>query len=304
MAGAAAARRVDDPSGHGRLDQQTQTLTKRGSDPMQEMGQWPAVQADVILQVHAESSARGVTRRVARLPTGLVRIDQEMHGASRGTGLDVTGPYWVLAFVRIHAGQLAYLHGSQPVQPPGSRFAVFFPPYSIVECTLDRVHARSFAVAGRQPAACSLPDHPIAFRTSRRLPRSVQEAAAILREAHSMMPIGREHGARPISARVKAIIDASYADLPPLAALAARLRTSPAVLSRYFKRDYGLPPTRYRHAIRVMDAMMRLIGGASVCDVSGRVGFGELSQLYQQFRPLALAPPARYRPRSRIPKTS
>jgi AraC-like DNA-binding protein len=79
---------------------------------------------------------------------------------------------------------------------------------------------------------------------------------------------------------------------------------SPGVLSRAFKDDYGVPPVRYRHQVRIVDALTRLASGDAPADVFQDVGFNDLSRFYKVFRKLACATPGAYRSgRSRNAKT-
>jgi AraC-like DNA-binding protein len=234
------------------------------------------------------------------LSNGLIRFDQDTRSVCAGTGIDVSGPYWIFATVSLRHGRVSYLHGCEVVAPPGQQYSVFFPPYSVVQCRLDQVQSQSRAVAGRAVLPPDLPRQPVAFDFSdSKVPGSVDEVLDIMRTQRALVHIGRDRAPSPLSRRVKALIDDRFGDLPPLSALAARLRTSPAVMSRYFTRDYGMPPVRYRHAIRVMDALMRLIAGEPVAQVAGQTGFDDLGQFYRQFGRLALAPPGRYRLPSR-----
>jgi methylphosphotriester-DNA--protein-cysteine methyltransferase len=65
-----------------------------------------------------------------------------------------------------------------------------------------------------------------------------------------------------------------------------------------------MPPVRYRHHVRVMDALMQFAEGAAPAQVFQDVGFDDLSRFYKIFRKVACAPPGPYRPpTSRIAKT-
>jgi AraC-like DNA-binding protein len=234
-------------------------------------------------------------RRFGRRADGLIRLDQHTCCLESGIGLDVTGPYWIFALVRVRHGSLAYVRGGTAVAPPDRAFGVFLPPFSVVQCRLLSTCADSQAVVGRTLTP-NLPSFPVAFPMSRtRVPSSVRRIEAAIRTARPHVPIGRDHVPRLLSRQVKAHIDARYGSLPPLAVIARRLGTSPAVMSRGFVADYGISPVRYRHAIRVMDAMMRLIAGEPICEVAGAVGFNDLGQFYRRFAVLAGAPPGAYR---------
>jgi AraC-like DNA-binding protein len=65
-----------------------------------------------------------------------------------------------------------------------------------------------------------------------------------------------------------------------------------------------MPPVRYRHHVRIMDALMQFAEGAAPAQVFQDVGFDDLSRFYKIFRKVTCAPPGSYRPaRSRIAKT-
>jgi AraC-like DNA-binding protein len=107
-----------------------------------------------------------------------------------------------------------------------------------------------------------------------------------------------------LAASGKAVIDREYGSSLEIGRIAARLRTSPAVFSRAFREAYGMPPVRYRHHVRIMDALTRFAEGAVPADVFQDVGFDDLSRFYKIFRKVTCAAPGVYRPgRSRNAKT-
>lgn len=97
--------------------------------------------------------------------------------------------------------------------------------------------------------------------------------------------------------KIKSAIDKTYTTSNQLSEIAKDLRVAPATMSRYFKKDYGMPPVRYRHNVRVMDGMMRLLEGQAIKEVFQDVGFEDVSRFYKQFSALACASPATYRPK-------
>lgn len=97
--------------------------------------------------------------------------------------------------------------------------------------------------------------------------------------------------------KIKSAIDKTYTTSNQLSEIAKDLRVAPATMSRYFKKDYGMPPVRYRHNVRVMDGMMRLLEGQAIKEVFQDVGFEDVSRFYKQFSAFACASPATYRPK-------
>ena len=116
--------------------------------------------------------------------------------------------------------------------------------------------------------------------------------------------VGRDRDPAPLALAAKALIDREYGAPLEITRVAARLHVSPAALSRAFRRTYGMPPVRYRHHVRILDALMQFAEGAAPAQVFQDVGFDDLSRFYKIFRKVTCAPPGQYRPAaSRIAKT-
>lgn len=110
------------------------------------------------------------------------------------------------------------------------------------------------------------------------------------------MDVGRAPDPCAFARTTKAILDAEYGTAIAIGRIAERVQAAPATLSRIFKRTYGMPPVRYRHHVRIMDAMMRFAEGAVPVDVFQDVGFDDLSRFYKIFRKVACAAPGSYLP--------
>lgn len=246
-----------------------------------------------------------IRRATKLLGEGLFRLDQEIRIRGTETGTDATGPYWFLACLRVRRGRVRFLRGAESVEAPGRVVGLFLPAYSLVQVKLIGSHTHSRALISRRPLPVAGPREPIAFKLrSTRFPDSVEQAAALLRQIPHALPVGRAVRPSPLAERVKQIIDRTYAAAKPMAAIAKELQTSAATLSRYFKRDYGMPPVRYRHLLRVMDGTIRLLEGGAIADVSQDVGFEDVSNFYRRFHAIGCAPPARHQAkRSKNAKT-
>jgi AraC-like DNA-binding protein len=74
--------------------------------------------------------------------------------------------------------------------------------------------------------------------------------------------------------------------LLPLPELADRCGTTPATLSRVFKRDMGIPISRYRNSVRLAHFMRLWTQNphASILEVMHQAGFGSYPQFYRVFR--------------------
>jgi AraC-like DNA-binding protein len=243
-------------------------------------------------------------RRVVQVERGFLRVEQRLHISGVETGTDVSGPGCVYALVDAKQGSVAYRRGDARIAAP-RLFAVFLPPFAIVQAVLERCDVTSVAVAFRPLASDRLPSHPLLLESAARTtPRSRAEAVEQIQTASRLAEIGRAPGASRLAARAKALIDGNYGAPLEIRGVAARLRASPASVSRRFRASYGIPPVQYRHHVRVMDALLQLAEGAVPVEVFQNVGFDDLSRFYKIFRRVACAAPGSYRPaRSRIAKT-
>jgi AraC-like DNA-binding protein len=241
------------------------------------------------------------SRRVQVAP-GLVRIEQRQRVPGTEVGTDVSGPACIYAVVRIRRGTVTYLHGDARIRAPRA-YAMYLPPFTVVQVSLDACDLRSDAIAFR-PHAPDAPHAPVIVPVAEPFPSSAGEAVQRVRDASMRTFVGRAPEPGALAARAKAAIDRAFDAPLGIADVARRLGTSPAMLSRRFRQAFGLPPVRYRHHVRVMEALMRLAEGAAPAVVFQDVGFEDLSRFYRIFRTLTCAPPGTYRPpRSRIAKT-
>lgn len=181
---------------------------------------------------------------------------------------------------------------------------MFMPPGSIVRTAPSSCVVSTAALASGAPLFEGAPAQPVAWLwPGGELPITISGVAQAVSRRSSCVNVSREVDPTEAARRSKSIIDESYCCPVTLAWVAARARLSPSVLSRSFKRTYGMPPVEYRHRLRVMDAMFRLAAGGEILTVLQDVGFGDASRFYSHFRSLLCAPPGSYVARSRNAKT-
>lgn len=237
-----------------------------------------------------------IRRQARRIGPGLLGVNQVTTVSAAQSAVDVTARYWMYAVVHVERGRVSYLRDDRLVTVPVSRYALYAPRFSIVEVLLEHTRAGSQALASAQVPANDLPREPVVLcDPPERPPSSVAEIEALVRSHPDVIRVGRFSAPRPSAIRIKQAIDASYTRSQPLADVAQRLRIAPSTMSRCFRRTYGMTPVRYRHRLRIVDGMLRLLEGAAVAEVCQDVGFGDLSRFYRHFRSLTLSSPATYR---------
>ena len=249
-------------------------------------------------EIRRTTESAQIRRVVKLLEKGVVRLDQEIRVRGTQIGTDANGPYWVLGLLEIYRGRMQFLHGSEQVEPPARFFGLFVPPFAIIQVKLVRSHSYSMAVTSLRQLPLEIPREPVVFKPcSRQCPESLDQVAHMLQQSTNFVPISRAQNPTPLAEKIKSAIDRTYTTSKQLSEIAKDLRVDPATMSRYFRKDYGIPPVRYRHNVRVMDGMMRLLEGQAIKDVFQDVGFEDVSRFYKQFSALACASPATYRPK-------
>jgi AraC-like DNA-binding protein len=237
-----------------------------------------------------------VTRKIRQLGGELVRVDQQITMRTSATGLDASGDHWIFAVINVYAGKLRYLRGGSEVTPPGKKFAMFLPPFSLILVRLENAQVRTVSFCGSGRTGPDLPEEAVLLPWNQPAPRTQADVIKAIRAAPLLVPVSREVAPSPQARMIKQILDETYRDILSISTLARRLGYSLTSMSRCFKQHYGVPPVQYRHSMRATDAIARLVRGDRVVDVSGDVGYQDLSRFYNQFRKRACAPPGSYRP--------
>jgi AraC-like DNA-binding protein len=235
------------------------------------------------------------TRNARRLSADLLQLDQKVLVSGSEQGLDATGRFWLLAAVQVRRGTVLYISDDDKIACPGQVFGVSVPPFSVLEVILNQTDTDSRAFVSTEPLSPDLPCEPIAFDIAvSKIPDTIPDLLGHFARRSVTSRIGRCRRPSPLALRVKAALEQGYSRSMPLSVVAAELGSSASAMSRAFKRCYGMPPVRYRHLLRTMDGMMRLLNGERIVSVCHDVGFGDLSRFYRQFKRYTLSQPSSY----------
>ncbi|MBI3299056.1 MAG: AraC family transcriptional regulator [Elusimicrobia bacterium] len=208
-------------------------------------------------------------------------MDQAIKAPGRNTGYDATGPYWVVGLIQVMAGRVRFLVDGRLADAPRRAFVMVMPPHSVVSAVLENARTLNFAAFSRGRLPEGMPKVPIAFPIKRVEPlRSMADVEAVLRGNRRAVPISRSTRPHPLSEEVKARLGQSFQESSPLSVLARELGSSPAVLSRLFRRDWGKPPVQFRNWLRVMESFRHLAEQKAVTDTAFEAGFNDLSRFH------------------------
>jgi AraC-like DNA-binding protein len=226
------------------------------------------------------------------LPGGLYYFEDELEVTGALNADVITSAGWLLELLKLEAGEISFFSGAQEIRPPFRQPAIFYPPFSITRPCFKNVKASLKGIAGMVALPEKFSKKPVAFETDfAKSPKSVAEVVEILEASRNLLFVDAYPKASLLSLKTKKLIDENYRIFPSIARIAARLKVSHAHLTRQFKRDFGISPSVYLRQVRIADATFRLMRGEAIIEVSGDVGYNDLSRFYKQFRKSTAASP-------------
>lgn len=231
-------------------------------------------------------------RRTENLPDGLYYFEDDLEIGGVLEAKVVTSAGWLLELFELKSGTVSFFCGGAEICPPFTELAIFYPPFTITRPTFRKTKARLKGIAGTAALPTGFLQNPIVFEARfAGSPRSLADVVGILKNGRRAENIAAGSKASLLSLKAKRLIDENYRIFPSIARIAARLNVSHEHLTRQFRKDFALSPSAYLHQLRIADATFRLTQGARVIDVSGDVGYNDLSRFYKQFRKSTAASP-------------
>ncbi|HEY0460304.1 MAG TPA: AraC family transcriptional regulator [Pyrinomonadaceae bacterium] len=235
----------------------------------------------------AETRALPNRRKSENLPGGLYYFEDELEIDGVLKACVITSAGWLLEILKLDAGEVSFTVGDEEICPQSSPLAIFYPPFTITRPGFKNVKASLEGIAGTAELPLGAPaQKPCAFEADfAKSPKTVREVVEILQSSRRRaLIVGAHPKASLLALKAKKLIDENYQVFPSIACIAARLKVSHEHLTRQFKRDFSLSPSAYLHQIRIADAAFRLTRGEAIIEVSGDVGYNDLSRFYKQFR--------------------
>lgn len=225
-------------------------------------------------------------RKMIPLADGSYALEDELEIKGEGASPLVLGAGWLLELLELQSGEFYFFRGEEKIQPQNRRFAILYPPFSIVRLYIKNPKACWNGLAGAtETFPNNLTTVPIIFESSfNKTPNGIEQLKEMLDKSFNRQSIEINPNPSLLSIKAKKLIDENYLIYPSIARIAARLNVSHEHLTRQFKRDFQLSPNAYLHQVRVADATFRLSKGEEIIEVSQDVGYNDLSRFYKQFR--------------------
>lgn len=233
----------------------------------------------------------------------LYLVKKESTVKSAGHGSDVTGPYWMLIEVTVHKGRMWYISDLNQITIDEPRFYIYVPPFSwATEYYTANTKVSIRGLISRTPLETILPEHPTVFLHSKKeFPTNMREVPSFLDGRDESKTVSICTNPSALSKRAKEILDREYNSGVEIQEIATRLKTSSAVLSRSFKKDFGHPLAFYKKGLRVTVGMYELMMGNSPTKAAELAGYNDLGRFYKQFKQYLKQTPAEYLENSEPP---
>ena len=208
---------------------------------------------------------------------------------------DVFGNYWVLGFAELEPGQLYFSDGSRNLELKGA-FGILIPPFSIVQWRVRSKKLIWHAFIWKQHLFTELPrlNKPVAFSLLKKhWPTSLESLNAVLNCQLSKLDFN-ENEKINTSQKIKTLIDESLGESLSIKQISQTLGLSPSVITRSFKKFFGVTPVCYRNKLRVFESMIHLLfekEKTNIAQLGFQVGFSDLSRYNKEFKKFILTSP-------------
>lgn len=198
--------------------------------------------------------------------------------------IDAYGEHWIFAYADMKPDQVFIRHQNESIPLVGPWCAVIA-HYAIVEWQLKEGEVEWNAMTSVEK---SLPEglrgKVIIFPWNGSIPKSIEDVLKMVRESDQKLEIESQRKTSAIALKTKNFIDDNYSEALLIESVAERLGLSWAVMTREFKKTYGVSPVEYRHKIRVFKAVRKLSAGLDVTSSLAESGFTSASQFFELFK--------------------
>jgi AraC-like DNA-binding protein len=235
-----------------------------------------------------------------KLDNNLFCIEKEFRVSTSRQGNDISGPYWMLLRINILSGNLKWISGDFFVTPQKKQFWLYVPPYSWsseVYGHNTRILMKGLISESEPPQKA--PKNPCLFYGSDVSFHNFKGAQSFFEEhspAESVDLCPRPNG---LSAKVKKLLDLEATRGISMDEISKRVKTSNAVISRYFKKDFKQSPSYYKRGLKVTIGTYSLLMQHSVTEAAYRAGYKDLSRFYKQFKEYMKDIPSSYQQKSK-----
>ena len=224
--------------------------------------------------------------RYALVDPQTIMIERHLHYKRPKINIDVFGRGWVYFTTQNNHGQLSFKLGNgRIVELPSGNIAGYIPAFSVIECHLKPGTITIEMFTRIKMPQFDVPPYPVIFCDTKPLP-AIESWQHFLKHGipDERISINRVSNNCALSARTFRYFIEHYRDLISLQDFAHKLNTSSAVLSRYFKKSYGISPLKLLNQMRIMNSLGDFFWEKkSITDASMNLGYSDVRIFYENF---------------------
>jgi AraC-like DNA-binding protein len=124
----------------------------------------------------------------------------------------------------------------------------------------------------------------IIFPWNMETPKDAESIFRLILDSDRKIEVESQRVPSAIALKTKRYIEKSFSEVVLIQTVAEKLNLSWAVMTREFKKSYGISPVEYRHKLRVFMAVKSLSTGFDVTSAMAESGFTSASQFFAQFK--------------------
>lgn len=214
----------------------------------------------------------------------LILIGRDQVCTGDRIGSDITGPTWMFMDIQVQ-GSYQWKHDHHLIQVRDERVWAYIPPFSCTyEVPAKGTHLKCFGYISRQKVPTSISYPVICRNVSGNLPLTYEEIVDFFQQEQNFENVSACSSPSSTAQKIKHQIDQNFQTGITMTQISRKLRSSPAVLSREFKKCYGYTPSYYKKGLRSTVGAHALLSGVPPVEAASIAGFADLSRFYKQFK--------------------
>lgn len=225
---------------------------------------------------------------------GCMIYSEKIHIYSKNTYFDTYASDSFVAFADLPRNRVAIRNGSEFIKLEGPTL-LFQPPYSLIETQVEAGPLRWECVGTSTNLFPDFQNPKLLTNFQFSKPQSPMDVLRLYDHLKGAKDLTQERRPSALAERLKKHIDQNFREDLKISHIADTLHCSRVVMSRAFKKTYGISAIEYRHRIRVHEALIKMRLGYSITDALFAVGFSEPGQFITHFKHLLNALPSQYR---------
>lgn len=201
---------------------------------------------------------------------------------------------WVIIYSDIPPGKLS-IRSRDKYIPLAGPTLLYLPPFSLIEFAVQRGYLNWLCVGSSKKIETDIKSPRLISNSSLKIPKNKEDILRLLQTFKDQPEIIAEKSVSIVAERTKKYIDHHFCEDLKIGEVAKKLNYRRELLSREFKKVYGLSPIDYRHQLRVFEALIKVRNGVSFSQAIAEVGFLDPSQFNLQFKKILKARPSQYK---------